>query len=60
MPDATGAVYDVLKEMSHFNASKKRRYKEGDAELLEKVQSRVITKETLKEMLAQYVEKVNS
>lgn len=59
VPDATNAVYDVLKEISKFHASKKRRYKEEEEDVLRKVQSRSITKETLKEMLAQYVEKVD-
>lgn len=58
VPDATYAVYDVLKEISKFHASKKRRYEEEEEDVLRKVQSRSITKETLKEMLAQYVEKV--
>ncbi|KAH9741021.1 DNA topoisomerase 6 subunit B [Citrus sinensis] len=59
VPDATYAVYDVLKEISKFHASKKRRYEEEEEDVLRKVQSRSITKETLKEMLAQYVEKVD-
>lgn len=59
IPDATNAVYDVLKEISQFHASKKRRYEEADADILSKVRSRSITKDTLKEMLSQYVEKVS-
>ncbi|KAJ4724172.1 DNA topoisomerase 6 subunit B [Melia azedarach] len=59
IPDATNAVYDVLKEISQFHASKKRRYEEADADILSKVRSRSITKDTLKEMLSQYVEKVD-
>lgn len=58
IPDATGAIYDVLKEMAHSHATKKKRYEAEDAELLRKVSSRVITKDTLSEKLAQYVEKV--
>lgn len=46
--------------MSQQHASKKKRYDNEDAELLGKVSSRLITKETLKEKLAQHVEKVSS
>lgn len=60
LPDATGAIYDVLKEMSKLHASKKKRYDNEDAELLENVAARLITKETLTEKLAQHVEQVSS
>lgn len=60
IPDAAGAVYNVLKEMSQFQASKKQRYEEQDTDLLKKVYSRTVTKETLTQMLAQHVEKVSS
>ncbi|KAH7560490.1 hypothetical protein JRO89_XS10G0030400 [Xanthoceras sorbifolium] len=59
IPDATNAIYDVLKEVSQFHASKKRRFEEEDANVLQKVHSRMITKDTLRDMLAQYVEKVD-
>ncbi|XP_050221916.1 DNA topoisomerase 6 subunit B [Mercurialis annua] len=59
IPDATGAIYDVLKEMAQFQVSKKKRYEEEDAEMLEKVSERSITKDTLTEKLAQHVEKVD-
>ncbi|KAJ7980730.1 DNA topoisomerase 6 subunit B [Quillaja saponaria] len=59
IPDATGAVYDVLREMAQSYASKKSRYTEDDAEMLRKVSARLITKETLREKLAQHVKKVD-
>lgn len=58
IPDATGAIYDVLKEMSQLHSSKKKRYDNEDTELLGKVSARLITKETLREKLAQHVEQV--
>lgn len=61
--DATGAIYGILKEASqlHGNANKKKRteLKDEDAQLLQKVSDRVITKEILSEKLAQHVEQVN-
>ncbi|GAV69075.1 HATPase_c domain-containing protein/Topo-VIb_trans domain-containing protein, partial [Cephalotus follicularis] len=59
IPDATNALYDVLKEMAQQHASKKKRYEEQDADLLQKVSARLITKETLREKLAQHVEQVD-
>lgn len=59
IPDATNAVYDVLKEMAKSHASKKKRYEEGDADILQKVSDHLITKETLYEKLTQHVEKVD-
>ncbi|KAL4325184.1 hypothetical protein GQ457_11G018740 [Hibiscus cannabinus] len=59
IPDATNAVYDVLKEMAKSNSSKKKRYEEGDADILRKVSDHLITKETLTEKLTQHVEKVD-
>ncbi|XWS28256.1 hypothetical protein CRYUN_Cryun25bG0050900 [Craigia yunnanensis] len=59
IPDATNAMYDVLKEMAKLHASKKKRYEEGDADILQKVSDQLITKETLKEKLTQHVEKVD-
>lgn len=45
--------------MSQLHASKKKRYNKEDAELLENVSARLITKETLREKLAQHVEQVS-
>ncbi|MBA0874422.1 hypothetical protein Goshw_016497 [Gossypium schwendimanii] len=59
IPDASNAVYDVLQEMAKSHASKKRRYEEGDADILKKVSDHLITKETLYEKLTQHVEKVD-
>ncbi|KAK1390776.1 DNA topoisomerase 6 subunit B [Heracleum sosnowskyi] len=59
IPDATGAIYDVLKEMTTLRASKKKRYNDEDAELLDKVSSRLITKSTLMEKLKEHVEQVD-
>lgn len=60
IPDATGAIYDVLKEMSQSRSSKKKRYDNEDADLLGKVSARLVTKETLREKLAQHVEQVTA
>lgn len=58
--DATNAVYEVLKEMAHSHASKKKRVADDDdSELLDKVSARTVTKETLREKLAQHVEQVS-
>lgn len=46
--------------MAQLHASKKQRFEAEDAELLGKVSARVVTKETLMEKLAQYVEQVSS
>ncbi|MBA0669061.1 hypothetical protein Goklo_001914, partial [Gossypium klotzschianum] len=59
IPDASNAVYDVLQEMAKSHASKKKRYEEGDADILQKVSDHLITKETLYEKLTQHVEKVD-
>ncbi|KAK9999887.1 hypothetical protein SO802_019490 [Lithocarpus litseifolius] len=59
IPDATNAVYDVLKEMAQLHASKKKRYENEDAEILKKVSAKLITKETLRQKLAEHVEKVD-
>lgn len=45
--------------MSRLPAAKKKRYDSNDAELLKKVSSEIITKETLSERLAQHVEQVS-
>lgn len=59
IPDASNAVYDVLKEMAKSQSSKKRKFEDEDADILSKVSSQLITRETLKEKLAQHVEKVD-
>lgn len=59
IPDASNAVYNVLQEMAKSHASKKKRYEEGDADILRKVSDHLITKETLYEKLTQHVEKVD-
>ncbi|XP_071913410.1 DNA topoisomerase 6 subunit B-like isoform X4 [Coffea arabica] len=59
IPNVTGAIYDVLKEMSHLHASKRKRYANEDAEVLNKVSNHIITRETLGEKLAQHVEQVD-
>ncbi|KAK3443546.1 DNA topoisomerase 6 subunit B [Eucalyptus grandis] len=59
VPNAAGAVYDVLKEMAQSHALKKKRYEDEDADLLDKVSARLITKDMLTEKLSQHVEKVD-
>ncbi|EEF48847.1 Type II DNA topoisomerase VI subunit B, putative [Ricinus communis] len=59
IPDAAGAVYDVLREMAQSQTSKRKRYEDEDAEILKKVSARLITKDTLTEKLAEHVEKVD-
>ncbi|KAL8055428.1 hypothetical protein ABFX02_04G055200 [Erythranthe guttata] len=59
IPNATTAIYDILKEMSRAHASKKRRYDGKDAELLKQVPAQLVTQETLREKLAQHVEQVD-
>ncbi|KAK4482400.1 hypothetical protein RD792_009555 [Penstemon davidsonii] len=59
IPNATGAIYETLKEMSRSDAAKKRRCENKDAELLKQVSSQLVTEETLREKLAQHVEKVD-
>lgn len=59
IPDATNAVYDVLKYMSQSHASKKKRYSGEEAEILSNITANLITKETIKEKLAEHVEKVD-
>lgn len=53
-------MYDVLKEMAQLHASKKKRYENEDAEILKKVSAKLITKETLRQKLAEHVEKVST
>lgn len=59
IPNATGAIYEVLKEMSRSHATKKRRYEGKDAELLKQVSTHIVTELTLREKLAQHVEQVD-
>ncbi|KAK4419510.1 DNA topoisomerase 6 subunit B [Sesamum alatum] len=59
IPNATGAIYEILKEMSRSHASKKRRSEDKDAELLKQVSDKIVTEETLREKLAQHVEQVD-
>jgi DNA topoisomerase VI B subunit len=58
IPDATGAVYEVLKQMTEEHKTKRKRYGEEDIVMLDKVSKQIITKETLKEKLAEHVEQV--
>ncbi|KAL0459277.1 UNVERIFIED_CONTAM: DNA topoisomerase 6 subunit B [Sesamum latifolium] len=59
IPNATGAIYEILKEMSRSHASKRRRSEDKDAELLKQVSDQIVTEETLREKLAQHVEQVD-
>ncbi|EFH61663.1 hypothetical protein ARALYDRAFT_318827 [Arabidopsis lyrata subsp. lyrata] len=59
IPDATGAVYEVLKQMTEEHTTKRKRYGEEDTVMLNKVSKHIITKETLKEKLAEHVEQVD-
>ncbi|CAA0805756.1 DNA topoisomerase 6 subunit B [Striga hermonthica] len=59
IPNATGAIYEVLKEVARAHASKKRRCEGADAELLKQVSDKIVTEETLREKLAQHVEQVD-
>lgn len=58
IPNATGAIYEILKEMSSSRASKKKRIEDKDAELLKQVSAKLVTEETLREKLTQHVEQV--
>lgn len=44
--------------MTEEHTTKRKRYKEEDTVMLDKVSERIITKETLQEKLAQHVEQV--
>ncbi|KAK6925689.1 DNA topoisomerase VI, subunit B, transducer [Dillenia turbinata] len=59
IPNATDALYEVLKEMAQSDASKRKRNGAEDAEVLKKVSAHLITQDTLKEKLAQHVEQVD-
>lgn len=51
-------MYEVLKQMTEEHTTKRKRYKEEDTVMLDKVSERIITKETLQEKLAQHVGQV--
>ena len=61
--DVTGAVYGIISDTAKSRASKnkKKRYEDEDldAETLREVSAKLITKERLKEELAQHIEKVS-
>ncbi|GKB54292.1 zinc finger, CCHC-type containing protein [Tanacetum coccineum] len=59
--DAAGGIYTILKVASDLQAKKKQHMeiKDEDAEVLQKVSNRLITKETLIEKLALHVEQVD-
>ncbi|KAK9673693.1 hypothetical protein RND81_12G183800 [Saponaria officinalis] len=59
IPSAADAIYDVLREATQIQASKKRRYSTEDTEILRKVSTGALTAETLKEKLARHVEQVD-
>ncbi|KAF6158724.1 hypothetical protein GIB67_040238 [Kingdonia uniflora] len=59
VPDIVKALYDVLKETAHEHVSKKRRFTGEFAEILNKVSSQVIRKDTIRERLAKHVEQVD-
>ncbi|CAL5200102.1 unnamed protein product [Lathyrus oleraceus] len=58
IPDASGAIYNVLKQMIPSNPSKKIRYGD-DLELLRNVSDNLVTKETFSEKLTKHVEQVD-
>lgn len=59
LPDVTNAIYNVLKLTEKSHASKRKRFEDKDVETLTQVKTHLITKETLKEKLAQHVEQVD-
>lgn len=56
--NVAGAVCGVLKQMQQIQASKKKRYNDKEAEVLEKLSTGMITKQMVKEKLVQHVEQV--
>ena len=58
IPDASKAIFDVLKEMAQGREKRRRRYEGEEDEILKKVATREITEATLREKLAQHVEQV--
>lgn len=59
IPSATAAIYDLLKQTTIVHASKKRRFRDDNADLLKQVSVNSLTKDTFREKLAQHVEKVD-
>nr|GMD14822.1 DNA topoisomerase 6 subunit B isoform X1 [Ipomoea batatas] len=59
IPNASNAIFDVLKDMANQHASKKKRFEGEDADLLKQVSVNSVTREILKDKLAQHVEKVS-
>eukprot|EP00268_Persea_americana_P047268 TRINITY_DN4914_c0_g1_i12.p1 TRINITY_DN4914_c0_g1~~TRINITY_DN4914_c0_g1_i12.p1 ORF type:complete len:313 (-),score=56.69 TRINITY_DN4914_c0_g1_i12:306-1244(-) len=59
IPDASKAIFDVLKEMAQGREKRRRRYEGEEDEILKKVATREITEATLREKLAQHVEQVD-
>ncbi|KAG5629964.1 hypothetical protein H5410_001681 [Solanum commersonii] len=58
IPSATAAIYDLLKQTTIVHASKKRRFRDDNADLLKQVSVNSLTKDTFREKLAQHVEKM--
>lgn len=58
IPDASKAIFDVLKEMAQGGEKRRRRYEGEEDEILKKVATSEITEATLREKLAQHVEQV--
>lgn len=59
IPDASRAIYEVLKDIVQLRSPKKPRYGDVYEEILNRVSSREITETTLREKLAQHVEQVD-
>jgi len=59
IPDASRAIYEVLKDIVQLRSPKKPRYGDVYEEILDRVSSREITETTLREKLAQHVEQVD-
>lgn len=59
IPNATGAVYEILKVLSKSQGAKRRRLDDKDEELLKQVSAKVVTEETFREKLTQHVEQVD-
>lgn len=58
IPDASKAIFDVLKEMAQGREKRRRLYEGEEDEILKKVATSEITEATLREKLAQHVEQV--
>ncbi|KAL4198195.1 hypothetical protein AMTRI_Chr03g44710 [Amborella trichopoda] len=59
IPDASRAIYGVMKEIAKSRDSKQRQYNEKEEEILNKVSCREITEPIIKEKLTHYVEQVD-